>query len=194
MENNTLGIQPIFSSFLITKKLDLDTKSIKTWIEKSSRTDGKIPLTFNEIVLKDFYSNLNEILDHLHIALGFSKNTKQKFQEAWVNVEPRETISVPHTHPSADFICVYYPYVEHGSGNLELRNPISAIEYIFPQSRENTVIDSYNLFNSKIWQIVPENNLLVIFPSWLQHYVRQGNSNTTRISIALNSKIVSNNI
>ena len=89
---------------------------------------------------------------------------------------------------------MYYPYVEHGSGNLELRNPISAIEYIFPQSRENTVIDSYNLFNSKIWQIVPENNLLVIFPSWLQHYVRQGNSNTTRISIALNSKIVSNNI
>ena len=191
MKNKTLEIQPIFSSFLIQKKLDLDTKSIKTWIEKSSHTDYKIPLTFNESVLKDFYINLKEILDHLHIALGFSKNMKQKFQEAWVNVDSNERTSLPHTHPTADFVCVYYPYVEEGSGYLEFINPNSAVEYALPQAGENTIIDNYNIFNSKIWQVVPENNLLIIFPSWLHHYVRQSNSNTTRMSIALNSKIVS---
>tara|TARA_B100002019_G_scaffold247735_1_gene226329 strand:- start:5139 stop:5717 length:579 start_codon:yes stop_codon:yes gene_type:complete len=191
MKNKTLEIQPIFSSFLIQKKLDLDTKSIKTWIEKSSHTDYKIPLTFNESVLKDFYVNLKEILDHLHIALGFSKNMKQKFQEAWVNVDSNERTSLPHTHPTADFVCVYYPYVEEGSGHLEFINPNSAVEYALPQAGKNTIIDNYNIFNSKIWQVVPENNLLIIFPSWLHHYVRKSNSNTTRMSIALNSKIVS---
>ena len=191
MENKTFEIQPIFSSFLIQKKLNLDTKSIKNWIEKSSHTDYKIPLTFDEDILKDFYLSLKEILDNLHLALGFSKNTKQQFQEAWVNVDSNERTSLPHTHPASDFICVYYPYVEQGSGNLEFINPNSAIEYIFPQSRENTIIDTHNLFNSKIWQVVPENDLLVVFPSWLHHYVRQGNPNTTRMSIALNSKIVS---
>ena len=190
MENKTFEIQPIFSSFLIQKKLNLDTKSIKNWIEKSSHTDYKIPLTFDEDILKDFYLSLKEILDNLHLALGFSKNTKQQFQEAWVNVESRERISVPHTHPSADLICVYYPYVEQGSGNLEFINPNSSVEYVFPQTRDNTIIDTHNLFNSKLWQIVPENDLLVVFPSWLHHYVRQGNSNTTRMSIALNSKTV----
>ena len=190
MENKTFEIQPIFSSFLIQKKLNLDTKSIKNWIEKSSHTDYKIPLTFDEDILKDFYLSLKEILDNLHLALGFSKNTKQQFQEAWVNVESRERISVPHTHPSADLICVYYPYVEQGSGNLEFINPNSSVEYVFPQTRDNTIIDTHNLFNSKLWQIVPENDLLVVFPSWLHHYVRQGNPNTTRMSIALNSKTV----
>ena len=190
MENKTFEIQPIFSSFLIQKKLNLDTKSIKNWIEKSSHTDYKIPLTFDEDILKDFYLSLKEILDNLHLALGFSKNTKQQFQEAWVNVESRERISVPHTHPSADLICEYYPYVEQGSGNLEFINPNSSVEYVFPQTRDNTIIDTHNLFNSKLWQIVPENDLLVVFPSWLHHYVRQGNPNTTRMSIALNSKTV----
>ena len=190
--NSTFEIQPIFSSFLIQTKLDLDTKSIKNWIEKSQHTaDYMIPLHFNEEVLFDFYIKLHQILDEIHLALGFSKNTKQQFQEAWVNVDSNERTSLPHTHPASDFICVYYPYVEQGSGNLEFINPNSAIEYIFPQSRENTIIDTHNLFNSKIWQVVPENNLLVIFPSWLHHYVRQGNSNTTRMSIALNSKFVS---
>ena len=190
MENKTFEIQPIFSSFLIQKKLNLDTKSIKNWIEKSSHTDYKIPLTFDEDILKDFYLSLKEILDNLHLALGFSKNTKQQFQEAWVNVESSERISVPHTHPSADLICVYYPYVEQGSGNLEFINPNSSVEYVFPQTRDNTIIDTHNLFNSKLWQVVPENDLLVVFPSWLHHYVRQGNPNTTRMSIALNSKTV----
>ena len=188
--NNTFEIQPIFSSFLIQTKLDLDTKSIKNWIEESYHTNYKIPLTFDEDILKDFYLSLKEILDNLHLALGFSKNTKQQFQEAWVNVESRERISVPHTHPSADLICVYYPYVEQGSGNLEFINPNSSIEYVFPQTRDNTIIDTHNLFNSKLWQVVPENDLLVVFPSWLHHYVRQGNPNTTRMSIALNSKTV----
>jgi len=188
--NSTFEIQPIFSSFLIQTKLDLDTKSIKNWIEESYHTNYKIPLTFDEDILKDFYLSLKEILDNLHLALGFSKNTKQQFQEAWVNVESRERISVPHTHPSADLICVYYPYVEQGSGNLEFINPNSSVEYVFPQTRDNTIIDTHNLFNSKLWQVVPENDLLVVFPSWLHHYVRQGNPNTTRMSIALNSKTV----
>ena len=185
-------IQPIFSSFLVKKKLDLDTKAIKTWVERSLYKDYKLDLQFNEEVLKDFYFNINQILDNLHVALGFSKTTKQQIQKAWVNINSNERTSIPHTHPAADFICVYYPYVEYGSGNLELMNPNSSIEYAFPQARDTTIIESHNIFNSKIWQIVPENDLLVIFPSWLHHYVRQGIPNTTRMSIALNSKIVPN--
>ena len=44
-------IQPIFSSFLVKKKLDLDTKAIKTWVERSVYKDFKLDLQFNEEVL-----------------------------------------------------------------------------------------------------------------------------------------------
>lgn len=185
-----IELQPIFSSFLVRKKLDLDTKAIKTWIERSSHKDYKIDLHLNEEVLKDFYFNINQILDNLHVALGFSKNTKQQIQRAWVNVNYNERTSVPHTHPDADYICVYYPYVEDGSGYLELMNPNDLIQQI--SSPHLSWIESHNIFNSKTWQIEPENDTLIIFPSWLHHYVRQGIPNTTRMSIALNSKIVPN--
>ena len=195
-EESAFYLEPIFSSFLVKKKLDLDTKEIKTWVEREFKRDlhedYKIELQFNEKVLKDFYFKINQILDKLHVAIGFSKNTKQQIQSAWVNVNSNERTSIPHCHSYSDFICVYYPYVEHGSGNLELMNPNASIEYAFPQGRNNTIIESHNIFNSRLWEIVPENDLLVIFPSWLIHYVKQGIPNTTRMSIALNSKIVPN--
>ena len=81
MENKTFEIQPIFSSFLIQKKLNLDTKSIKNWIEKSSHTDYKIPLTFDEDILKDFYLSLKEILDNLHLSLDFQKIHSNNFKK-----------------------------------------------------------------------------------------------------------------
>ena len=192
-----IDIYPIFSSFLINQKLDLDTKAIRNWIEreyhKDLHTDYEINLHLKEEALKDFYFRTNYILDNVHNALGFSKNTKQQIQKAWVNVDcnKKTSVSVPHVHASADYICVYYPYVEDGSGILELMNPNSSVEYVFP-SAQPSIVESYNIFNSRIWKIVPENDSLVIFPSWLIHYVRPGNPNTTRMSIALNSKIITN--
>ena len=59
-----IDIYPIFSSFLINQKLDLDTKAIRNWIEreyhKDLHTGYEINLHLKEEALKDFYFRTNK--------------------------------------------------------------------------------------------------------------------------------------
>ena len=48
-------------------------------------------------------------------------------------------------------------------------------------------INKYNEYNSSIWSIDPKENLLVLFPSNMEHFVEPNlNKNNERISISFN--------
>ena len=184
-----MEVLPIFASFLITEKLNIDNKKIADWCFKRPDLRDKTDLTFDEPELKELYSEVNGILNNLHNFLGFKTSTKQNMYEGWVNYNTLERTSVPHTHPEATFVCIYYPKVIGNVGYLELTNPNRIIEYAFMQTQKNSVIDNYNVFNSNLWTVEPKDNLLVIIPSWIQHYVRESEEGSTRLSIAINSKV-----
>jgi len=72
-----------------------------------------------------------------------------------------------------------------------LTNPNNAQQYVFPSSpNEDNCVEDYNIFTSNKWAIRPETDLLVIFPSWVQHGVESFSSKTKRISIAINTRMV----
>ena len=50
----------------------------------------------------------------------------------------------------------------------------------------DTSFESYNLYNSLIWDIPTEKNRLLIFPSQIEHKILKNESNKTRYSLALN--------
>ena len=185
-----MDILPIFSSFLVTEKLNIDNNRIADWCFKHPNLCDKIPLTLDEPELSELYTAVNDNLDKLHSFLGFKKETSQEIYEGWVNCNDTERTSVPHTHPRAQYICIYYPYIDGNVGFLEITNPNYALEYVFPQSHNQSIIEDYNIFNSQLWQVPPQNDLLVIIPAWLQHYVRESEQGSTRLSIALNSRII----
>ena len=58
-------------------------------------------------------------------------------------------------------------------------------EYIL----SNFVPDGRNTFNSSRWQYQSKENQVIIFPSWISHSVGVNESDSDRISIALNVKI-----
>ena len=43
-----------------------------------------------------------------------------------------------------------------------------------------------NMYTSSIWEILPEEGKLLLFPSWLDHEVDQNLSQEKRISISFN--------
>jgi uncharacterized protein (TIGR02466 family) len=186
-----MEIQPIFSSFLIQEKLGLDTQSIKDWaFGQPNLNQLKVELNFNEPELQPLYNSVNSILNQLHTFLGFKSTTQQQIYEGWVNLETTDRTSVPHTHPRAHYICIYYPHIVGNVGFLELTNPNNALEYVLPQTHLETIVEDHNIFNSQLWQVEPQEDLLVVIPAWVQHYVRPNSSNTERMSIAINSKII----
>lgn len=185
-----MEVLPIFASFLVTEKLNIDHKKIADWCFNHPDLRNDIVLTLSEPELEELYTAVNDKLTKLHNFLGFKQTTSQKLYEGWVNCDYLERTSVPHTHPRAQYICIYYPYVDGKVGYLELSNPNKALEFVFPQTAYENIIENYNVFNSNLWQIPPQTDLLVIIPAWLQHYVRESEQGSTRLSIALNSQII----
>lgn len=101
---------------------------------------------------------------------------------AWMNANPPKSYNAPHTHPMAHWSGVYYvsqPNVEDRfSGMIEFLDPRTDLP--------NWRILGGSAFRPKR-RIRPEVGELVIFPSYLTHWVYPNNSQEERISIAFNA-------
>ena len=52
-------------------------------------------------------------------------------------------------------------------------------------------VKEYNPLNSNIWWYTPQDNVLILFPSWLKHQVETNQSEEDRISISFNINAIS---
>jgi uncharacterized protein (TIGR02466 family) len=103
---------------------------------------------------------------------------------AWMNMNPTGGFNAPHTHPGAHWSGVYYvrqPKVESGnSGMIEFLDPRSDLpNWRFLQSRA---------FRLKR-KIRPEAGEIVIFPSYLVHWVYPNEAGGERVTIAFNATL-----
>lgn len=92
----------------------------------------------------------------------------------------------PHLHANYFLSVVYYPLAEPNSGDITLLAPFSAIEYTIPH---RYIKDDRNPYNSTRWSITPEPGKLLMFPSWLMHFVNDNRSGSDRISMAFDIKL-----
>jgi uncharacterized protein (TIGR02466 family) len=101
---------------------------------------------------------------------------------AWMNVNPTGGFNAPHTHPGAHWSGVYYvsqPTVEQGTSGM--------IEFIDPRSD----LPNWRLLKSMAFRpkrkIRPEAGEIVIFPSYLVHWVYPNDTPEERVTIAFNA-------
>lgn len=100
----------------------------------------------------------------------------------WMNANPPGGFNAPHTHPGAHWSGVYYvsqPAVETGTSGM--------IEFLDPRSDlPNWRILKAKPFRSKR-RIRPEAGEIVLFPSYLLHWVYPNETEEERITIAFNA-------
>lgn len=105
--------------------------------------------------------------------------------EGWVNVNDGGAFNTPHDHPAYLWSGVYYvkvPQKQNGrSGMIEFLDPRGALTL---NDRDRRVIGA-----SK-FRVEPKEGLLVLFPSFLVHWVYPNEKDETRISIAFNARLV----
>ena len=100
----------------------------------------------------------------------------------WMNVTPVGGYNAPHTHPGAHWSGVYYvsqPAVEKGeSGKIEFLNP-------------RTDLPNWRILNSPTFgakkAIRPQPGELILFPSYLVHWVYPNETDEERVSVAFNT-------
>jgi uncharacterized protein (TIGR02466 family) len=192
-----MQIVPIFINFLATETLRLDNGGIEKFCYALKEKGGgrqvsngggwqsnNLDLATPE--LAELFRVVTEKLNELHRYFGLKSAMRQVIEDAWVNINKRGDFNYSHAHPGLFFSCVYYAKGGAGKGNIEFTNPIEAHAYTI----HNHMVEAHNAFTGNALSIPPITGELVIFPSWLHHFVRQSESDDDRISIAMNSKIV----
>lgn len=105
----------------------------------------------------------------------------------WVNVNGKNSFNSQHTHPGSVLSAVFYVKVPENSGDIVFRNPNSITQNsYFNHWHLLDKIDSTIVSAGQI-RIKPKNSMLLMFPSWLEHYVDANRSEEDRISIAFNT-------
>lgn len=107
--------------------------------------------------------------------------------EGWINVLGKGGLNTPHDHPAWVWSGCYYvsvPEIDHElSGNIE-----------FFDSRTNVrtlTVEGAACFTSK-FTMKPRNGMLLIFPSYLRHWVYPNDSEYDRVTIAFNARFARN--
>lgn len=104
--------------------------------------------------------------------------------EGWINVNGRGGYNVPHEHPGFTWSGTYYVRVPAAAGRS------GAIEFL--DSRTNVGafgIEGAACFLGKI-RIHPQAGWILIFPSYLRHWVYPNEDDTERVSVAFNARFI----
>lgn len=188
-------IKEIFTSFIYTDKLDVDNNSLtakcyeleenNSTVLASNEGGWQSPTIIDNTGFEHLIQEIEERCNQLHHQLGFATHLKQEIY-FWVNINRENNYNISHMHPGAFFSGVYYIKAEPYAGAISFMNPVMQHPYVI-----NPGMTAYpTTFNSASYTESPEPGKLVIFPSWLLHYVQPNKSGSDRISLAFNSRLV----
>jgi uncharacterized protein (TIGR02466 family) len=99
----------------------------------------------------------------------------------WANVNPPGARHERHCHPNNFLSGVYYARVTEGSDTISFDDPRPHWTMMAPALREQRP----ELSNTVTLTV--KTGTLVVFPSWLVHFVEPNLSNATRVSISFNA-------
>ena len=105
-----------------------------------------------------------------------------EIERSWINVFKPGAQEAQHSHDGSVLSCSYYVEAPKDCGCIVMPDPIGARR----SYREFTKTAGSDLLTRREIAVEPQPGRLVMFESWLPHYVQCNKSNQARISIAMN--------
>ena len=207
MTKNEMAFTSLFATPLMEVHLDLDTDKLtelafemqnkdKKGADHTNRGGWQSNNIINE-KHEEFIRLKKEIDQYLQIyhseifqGMKFKTDVTQTLANMWVNINEKHHYNDWHIHPFATLSGVYY--IKHDgieSGDILFKHPehpqMSALHW------PPEMVEVYNAATSGVVNITPKSNMLLIFPSWMNHSVEANLKNDPRISVSFNSILLS---
>lgn len=99
---------------------------------------------------------------------------------SWCNKYVNKGTITPHKHEMSIVSGVYYPLIKGSDSFLKIRNPCSPFKI-------NEVTASTTKFNLQEFTIPIKENMLILFPSWIEHYSE--NNSEIKYAISFDTEI-----
>ena len=135
---------------------------------------------------------LNQIINAVNAIHQISRQGDLVLTNFWLNISPKGSSNIPHTHSGLTYSGVFYikvPKEMKGGRFLFYRNfneaDFISTEYM-GHFKKDYQLQSYDY---AINTISPIENLLVVFPAWVPHGVEINLSHEDRISLSFNFKL-----
>lgn len=140
--------------------------------------------TSNETYVLDKLPNLKQKLMekvnfHFYETLKHVKESEIYITQSWINLTKKNQFHHTHKHPNSILAGVFYLQTVDDD-SISFDNTLR-VDQIRPS------IDSFNTWNSSLYNLPVHRNMLVIFPSSLMHNVPTVKSDQVRISLAFNT-------
>jgi len=103
-----------------------------------------------------------------------------KITNMWSIINKKDSFNQKHQHGNSNISAAYYVAAPESCGDIVFYDPRPAAVYSHPISK------SPNILNATINSIKPEEGLLVLFPSYLEHSVNPNLSGEKRVVISFN--------
>mgnify|MGYP001192504554 FL=1 len=133
-------------------------------------------------------NNKNDLLqNYLITALTqFSsiKETVGMRVSTWMNINPKNTLSVKHDHPCSDLAGVLWVKCSKNCGRIVFDNSLNFQSFNEINSYTDKFKERTNYYHNYFFN--PIEGRMIIFPSHLQHHVEVNKSEEDRISISFN--------
>lgn len=184
-----MKLDNIFFNYIASQKLDLDLDELTTYCYDHKKNNQSVLKSnyggwqSNKLNLNDekLQSVINSIVRVSIDIINYYQLSDPFFVEnVWININGKYDYNRPHIHSSSVISGCFYIKAPKDCGNLVLQNPNSRIACFEENfNRINPLIYSH-------YDIVPEENMIYMFPSWIEHYVEPNRSDEDRISMAFN--------
>ena len=111
--------------------------------------------------------------------------------DSWININSKGEFNPPHVHPGQSYSGVYYVFTPDDSGMIHFLDPRNAPVFSCPDPKFKAGKNVYggpNPYDHRVFSHLPKGGQIIIFPSWLTHYVDPNPTDKHRVSIAFNIK------
>lgn len=183
---------------------DYNRKSLIQTILDLEKTDGtnkrsnaggwqsfhKDNTNFDNIYAEELFQN--HIIPILHSVADSWGFPQTPYVSYWYNINRRGNYNHSHYHPLAPLSGVFYLKIPNDSGRIVFTRADSEsdrMDYLTQWQIDNGVDLSGNINCNVIYEAIPEEDMILIFPGHLEHYVTQNNTtdqDDARISISFN--------
>jgi uncharacterized protein (TIGR02466 family) len=182
---------PIWCFKVKDKSIDFGKIEQECITENHLDLDGRIASNKNgwqsNFILYNKYTEINKLIEYISKQLpecikdfGIKKEFSFKIINYWININNKNSSNAPHIHPESLLSCIIYVKAPDNCGNLFFRKD-ALLTYILDKYCDNS-----NELNFSSVKYVPEVSKVIIFPSYMEHYVEQNLSDEPRMSISFN--------
>ena len=155
------------------KGTGLNKSSIGGWHSPNFNLEDSEPRYFVNAINKSLNSAIND--------MGWDVTShKVKISGMWSIINKSGSSNARHIHPNCFLSAAYYVKAPENCGDIMFHDPRAA-----PVFRRPKIANDNNL-NAVEISVVPEEGLLVLFPSYLHHSVKASVSEKERVVISFN--------